>query len=146
MPNKTSKGEFAEFAKITKDRRLDLGLTQERVAEQVGVKPNYIGYLERGMRKPSDVICCRLADVLGLDRKELFFLANPFVREIIDPPEQPTESAWEAFTRDRALHRRRRITDEEMAVLEAISQLGDAQDPRDFLFVLGVIRLCFNRA
>ena len=43
MPKKTSKAEFAEFGSTTKNRRLDLGMTQERVAEQVGVKPNYIG-------------------------------------------------------------------------------------------------------
>ena len=146
MPKKTSKAEFAEFGSTTKNRRLDLGMTQERVAEQVGVKPNYIGYLVRGMRKPSDEICCRIADVLGLDRKELFYLANPYVREIIDPPEEPADSAWEEFCRDGALHRRQKITSSEMAVLEAISELGEAQHPRDYLFVLGVIRQGLRRA
>jgi len=84
-------GQYAEFGATIKERRLELSMTQEQVAEQVGVKPNYIGYLERGLRKPSDEICCRIADVLGLDQKELFFMANPNVREILHPREQPEQ-------------------------------------------------------
>jgi transcriptional regulator with XRE-family HTH domain len=139
------KNEYLEFGAITKERRIELNMTQDQVAEQVGVKPNYIGYLERGLRKPSDEICCRIADVLGLDRKALFFLANPHLREVLDPPDEPEHTAWERFRRDHQLHRRHGITDGEMKVLAGLEVLGDVQEPRDFLFVLKAIRQALSR-
>jgi transcriptional regulator with XRE-family HTH domain len=120
-------------------------MTQEQVAEQVGVKPNYIGYLERGLRKPSDEICCRIADVLGLERTELFFLANPHVRAIIDPPDEPSQTAWERFRRDRQLHTRQSISEAEMRVLESLGELGEVREPRDYLFILAAIRQSLGR-
>ena len=134
------KSEFLEFGVATRRRRIELGMTQEQVAEQVGVKPNYIGYLERGMRKPSDQICCRIANVLGLDQRELFFLANPHVHDIVNPPDEPKKSAWEIFSSDRQLQRRQNITESEMAVLESVNQLGEVRYPRDYLFILSCIR------
>jgi transcriptional regulator with XRE-family HTH domain len=141
----STKTEFSEFGTTTRTRRLELGMTQEQVAEQVGVKPNYIGYLERGLRKPSDEICCRIADVLGLERKDLFFLANPHVRDIINPPDEPSLTAWERFRRDRQLHTRQGVTDAEMRVLESIATLGEVREPRDYLFLLATIRQSLSR-
>ena len=46
------------FGRVIEGRRRELGLTQETVAKKVGVRANYIGYLERGMRHPSQA-CCR---------------------------------------------------------------------------------------
>ena len=129
-----------EFGLITRERRVELNMTQEQVAEQVGVKPNYIGYLERGMRKPSDEICCRIADVLGLDRRGLFFLANPHLRAILDPPDEPESSAWDKFRADRMLHLRLEINEAEMALLESVNRLGEVRRPRDYLFVLSAVR------
>ncbi|MBN1946383.1 MAG: helix-turn-helix transcriptional regulator [Bradymonadales bacterium] len=136
---------YTDFGKVAKGRRLELGLTQEQVADQVGVRPNYIGYLERGMRKPSDEICSRLANVLGLDRKELFFLANPQLKEILAPPAEPKTSAWETFSRDHQLHRRHGITATELELLQSLNRLGDIQDPRDYLFILSTIRQSLSR-
>ncbi len=138
--------EFVEFGGAVKRRRIELDMTQDQVAEQVGVKPNYIGYLERGMRKPSDEICCRIADVLGLDRRELFFLANPHLREILHPPEKTEISTWETFSSDKQLHKRQRISEEELLLLEKMNDLGEVQDPRDYLFVLGAIRQAIQRS
>jgi transcriptional regulator with XRE-family HTH domain len=133
--------EFAEFGDTIKERRIELSMTQEQVADQVGVKPNYIGYLERGMRKPSDEICVRIADVLGLDQKDLFFLANPHVKEILQPAEKPDRSAWEVFTANSQLHKRQAITAEEMAFLEKVNALGEVQRSRDYLFILKAVRM-----
>ena len=133
--------EFAEFGDPIKERRVELAMTQEQVADQVGVKPNYIGYLERGMRKPSDEICGRIADVLGLDQKDLFFLANPHVKEILQPTVQPERSAWEVFAVARQLHKRQAITPEEMRFLEGVNELGEVQRPRDYLFILHAVRM-----
>ena len=137
--------EYFEFGSTAKARRVELGMTQEQVAEQVGVKPNYIGYLERGMRKPSDEICTRIADVLGLNRKELFFLANPHLREILEPPQRPKTTAWEAFANDRQLHKRQNITPEELDLLEAVKNLGEVRETRDYLFILEVVRQALSR-
>jgi transcriptional regulator with XRE-family HTH domain len=145
MSSKQSKNLYAAFGHVTKQRRLQLGLTQERIAEQVGVRPNYVGYLERGLRKPSDEICCRLADVLGLDRKELFLLANPQLEDYLAPREQPGKSAWEIFIEDHELHRRQHISSDEVAVLAAVNRLGSIQHPRDYLFILNVVRQSLSR-
>ena len=133
--------EFAEFGETIKDRRVELRMTQEQVADQVGVKPNYIGYLERGMRKPSDEICCKVADVLGLDQKDLFYLANPHLKEVLHPREKPEQSAWDVFSKDRQLHKRQGITEAELKILQQINEMGPVQRPRDFLFVLSAIRM-----
>lgn len=135
----------ADFGDTVRTRRNALEMTQDQVAEQVGVKPHYIGYLERGMRKPSDEICVRIADVLGLDRQEVFFLANPHLREILSPPTAPERTSWEIFSSDRQLHKRQRITDAEIEVLEGIGRLGDVVDVRDYLFILRVIRQAIAR-
>jgi len=132
--------DYTEFGLITRERRLELNMTQEQVAEQVGVKPNYIGYLERGMRKPSDEICCRIADVLGLDRRGLFFLANPHLRAVLDPPDEPESSSWDEFKADHMLHLRLEISDAEMKLLESVNKLGEVQRPRDYLFILSAVR------
>jgi transcriptional regulator with XRE-family HTH domain len=145
MSPKNNRTEYAAFGARAKARRVELGLTQEQVAEQVGVKPNYVGYLERGMRKPSDEICCRIADTLGIERKELFLLANPRVREIIQPDDAPPPSAWDAFSKDLSLHRRQSISPAELKLLEAIRTLGEVQSPRDYLHILSTIRQSLSR-
>jgi transcriptional regulator with XRE-family HTH domain len=46
----------------------------------------YVGHLESGKRRrPSERIVTRLAEALGLDRQELFFLADPRPNLILDP-------------------------------------------------------------
>jgi transcriptional regulator with XRE-family HTH domain len=53
------------------------------VAKKIGVKANYIGYLERGMRHPSQKVVERLSSALKLDPQELYLLANPRVRALL---------------------------------------------------------------
>src|SRR5215471_7293003 len=65
------------FGHLIRERRRQLNLTQEEVARQIRSSTPYIGHLESHKRHPSDKVISRLADVLGLDRRELFFLANP---------------------------------------------------------------------
>ena len=65
------------FGQVLRDRRRQLDLTQEEVARRIKTSTPYIGHLESAKRHPSDKIVTRLAEVLGLDRRELFFLANP---------------------------------------------------------------------
>ena len=85
------------FGQVIRERRRQNELTQLEVARRIGTSTPYVGHLESGKRHPSDVIVTRLADALGFDRRELFFLANPKAREILHPPaDTSAASAWES--------------------------------------------------
>src|SRR5260370_21372234 len=73
------------FGQVLRDRRRQLDLTQEEVARRIKTSTPYIGHLESAKRHPSDKIVTRLAEVLGLDRRELFFLANPRAHALLTP-------------------------------------------------------------
>lgn len=121
-------------------RRKQLGLTQAQVATKVGVRPNYIGYLEANARRPSPKVVIKLAKVLDLDPQELFFLANPQVRAVVEPRPLAQGSTWERFKKDKRLHTRHGVTRAELRALENVSALGSVRSERDFLFILQVIR------
>jgi hypothetical protein len=53
-----------------------------------------VGHLESGQRRPSDKIVTRIADVLGLDCRELYLFAKPEARELL---EQRTQSSTEVL-------------------------------------------------
>lgn len=73
----------SDFGKILFERRKELGLTQKDVADKVGVKANYISYLEKNLRRPSPKIIKSLADCLKVHPGYLYLAAYPFVREIL---------------------------------------------------------------
>lgn len=126
---------------ILRRRRRQLELTQQQVARRVGVRANYVGYLERDMRRPSTAVLVTLAKVLDLDREELFFLANPQVRDFIhtEAPD-PQQSAWQSFRANKRLHTRHGITHAELKALQHVSALGAVRTSRDYLFILQAIR------
>ena len=126
---------------VLRRRRRQLELTQHQVARRVNVRANYVGYLERDMRRPSTAVLVKLARVLDLDREELFFLAHPHVRDFIhaDTPD-PQRSAWDQFRANKRLHTRHGITAAELKVLQQVSGLGEVRTSRDYLFLLQVIR------
>ena len=43
------------------------GMTQEMLAEMVGVSGSYVGYLERGSKSPSLKLLAEVAEALGVD-------------------------------------------------------------------------------
>ncbi len=126
---------------VLRRRRRQLELTQQDIADRVGVRANYIGYLERDMRRPSTNVLVKMAKVLDLDREELFFLAHPQVREFIhtEAPD-PKQSAWDAFRTNKRLHTRHGISQAELKALQAVSALGPVRAVRDYLFILQTIR------
>ena len=122
-------------------RRRQLELTQQQVARRAGVRANYVGYLERDLRRPSTAVLVKLAKVLDLDREELFFLAHPQVRNFINTEApDPQRSVWEQFRGDKRLHTRHGITAAELRVLRHVSALGPVRSSRDYLFILQAIR------
>ena len=133
--------ESSNLGRLLRQRRRQLDITQQEVAKKVGVRANYVGYLERGMRRPSTSVLVKLAKVLDLDRQELFFLAHPQVRGFLDDQiPEPRQSVWKSFRANKRLHTRHGITGKELRVLEGVAGLGTVQSTRDFLHILQSIR------
>jgi len=88
----------------------------------------------------------RLAEVLGLDRRDLFFLANPRAQAILSPePETNAKSAWEDFHKNEQLRRIHNISGDEMEMLSRVALLGDVRSPRDFIYILNTVRHAVGR-
>jgi len=52
------------------------GLTQDQLAEQVGLSPKYISGIERGVENPTMDILLRLAKMLGVEPYDLFLFGE----------------------------------------------------------------------
>lgn len=65
--------DFVEIGKRIKLRRLELKLTQERLAELVNLTDTYIGAIERATSKCSLETIVNIAKVLDLDMNYLLF-------------------------------------------------------------------------
>jgi transcriptional regulator with XRE-family HTH domain len=129
------------FGSVIRARRRQLNLTQEELARRIRTSVPYIGHLETGKRHPSEKIVTRLAEVLGLEPRDLFFLANPGTKRLISRnQESNSASVWESFCKNESLRKIHNISDQEMQALSGVSRLGEARDPRDFLFILNTIR------
>lgn len=127
------------FGRVIEDRRHELALTQEMVAKKVGVKANYIGYLERGMRHPSQKVVERLSNALKLDPQELYLLANPRVRSLLGKGKMPSPSSlslWQKFLRDTTLQQKQGLSKREQ---EALSQLRQAEKTETITGVLKIV-------
>ena len=121
-------------------------MTQEQVAYRVPTSVPYIGLLEAGRRHPSEKILIKLADVLGLDARELFLLANPKTRELVSPERSLEEaSAWERFVGHPHVRQTHNITDEEMKTLSKVAMIGGVRSSGDFVFILKAIRQALGR-
>src|SRR4029077_5168637 len=94
------------FGQVIRERRRQLDLTQEEVAHRIKTSTPYVGHLESGKRHPSDKLLTGLGEVLGLDRRELFFLANPRAQALLSSEtESTTIPAWEDFRKNEQLRR-----------------------------------------
>jgi transcriptional regulator with XRE-family HTH domain len=134
------------FSQVVRERRRQLDLTQQEVAQRIKTSTPYVGHLESGKRRPSDKILRRLAEVLGLDRRELFFLVNPGAIEMLTPKNDSAQtSVWEEFRRDEKLRRLHKITTEEMDLLSHVATLGEPGSPRDFIYILHAVRHALGR-
>jgi transcriptional regulator with XRE-family HTH domain len=129
------------FGQMIRDRRRQLELTQEELARRIQTSTPYIGHIEAGKRHPSDEILTRIADVLGFDRRELFFVANPTTRAMLTPKsETPDGSAWDEFRRDQQLHQLHQINSRELEMLSQVAMMGEVRRSRDFIYILNTIR------
>ncbi|HZO81847.1 MAG TPA: helix-turn-helix transcriptional regulator [Candidatus Binataceae bacterium] len=142
MPKTTERS----FGAAIRERRRQLDLTQEEIARQIATSTPYIGHLESGKRHPSEKVIARLSEVLGLSSRELFFLANPEARTLVNgAPEERRRSAWEDFRRDSRLRRVHNISADEMELLARVAAMGEVRAPRDFIYVLNAVRQALGR-
>jgi transcriptional regulator with XRE-family HTH domain len=134
------------FGQVIRERRRHLDLTQEETARRVRTSTPYVGHLESGKRHPSDETLRRLADALGLDRRELFFLANPRAHALLNPEdESPTDSTWDDFRKNERLRRAHKITSAEMEMLSRVALLGEVPSAWDFICILNAVRHAVGR-
>ncbi|MFM7201777.1 MAG: helix-turn-helix domain-containing protein [Myxococcota bacterium] len=141
----------ASFGEIIYRRRKALNMTQEVLADKVGVKPTYIGYLERSKRHPSPRIAGLLADVLGLNRSYLFLASNPVVRDFLNINDQDhtvegevLPGTLDALIQDQEVRAAHNISDEDIQLLKRMAFLGDPTHKMDYVLILQVIRKCFG--
>ena len=131
------------FGAVIRTRRRELNFTQEEVASRIKTSTPYVGHLESGKRHPSNLIVTRLADVLGLDNRELFFLANPNTEALLSAQSENAEgsvSAWDQFRDNEQLRRIHNVSNGEMEMLSQVALLGDVRSPRDLVFILNTVR------
>jgi transcriptional regulator with XRE-family HTH domain len=134
-----------DFGKVVRNKRRELNLTQGDVASRTRTSTRYVGHLESGKRHPSDQIVTRLAEVLGLDRSELFLLANSRVEALLATQLKMGEgsvSAWDQFRKDKKLQREHNVSNQEMDML---SRLGGCNftvihSTRDLIYILNAMR------
>ncbi len=77
LPHKLLRAaERRSFGQVIRERRRQLDLTQNEVARRIKRSRFYVGHLESDKRHPPDRVLSPLAEVLLLDKVELFMLAN----------------------------------------------------------------------
>lgn len=99
------------FGWVIRERRRQLDLTQEEVAQRIKTTGPYITHLETGKRHPSRKVVVKPSDALELDARDLFLLANPEVGSLISEQQKSDgASAWDAFVRDKKARKIHNIT------------------------------------
>jgi transcriptional regulator with XRE-family HTH domain len=75
---RAGKAQRGEKVNIIEKRRTELGISQRRLAEMIGVERYTISKWERGHRRPDPQVLSRLYLALGLDAEEI---ASLYLRE-----------------------------------------------------------------
>ncbi len=132
-----------KLAAFLKARRKALGLTQQSLAQKLGVRASHIALLENGWRRPSLGLVVRLAATLGLDGRELLLLAYPEVRALVSPtPQRPRKlgRSWQRLFNNSALLARYRVTRRELEALQHLGVLGGTLTAKRLLAILMLVR------
>lgn len=64
------------FGRVLQAKRLQVGLSQEQLAQQCNLDRTYISLLERGLRQPTISSLFSLSKVLGIKPSELIKLTE----------------------------------------------------------------------
>lgn len=133
------------LGRLIKQKRLELGLTQRALANQLGVEASHVAYLEGGKRKPSLTLMARLEDALGVSRQQIFLLSHPEAAAVVNPadaiqPPQRPANDWRQFTADRTFVKRHQITRRELQAFKELGLLGYVLSRHQVLAILTMIR------
>lgn len=71
ITKRITKQDYRLGRKIQKIRQ-EKNLTQEKLAEKVGVSTTWIGYIETGYRRPNLKMIYKIARALGVNVKDIF--------------------------------------------------------------------------
>lgn len=75
MTLKSSKNKtplLIAFGKVVRQRRKDLGYSQEAFGDACGIDRSYMGRIERGEHNPTLLSIMKIIDTLGLPASEFF--------------------------------------------------------------------------
>jgi transcriptional regulator with XRE-family HTH domain len=134
------------FGRVIRERRRQLDLTQQEIAQKIALSTPYVGHLESGKRHPSQKVLISLAKVLGLDGRELFLMANPSAVEMLQSKEPDNNKlVWEEFRKDKQMQRTHHITSDEMNLLSAVALMGEVSSSQEYIYVLDVVRHVLGR-
>ena len=136
------------LGEVIRRRRRELNLTQAELASKIKISQPYMGHLESGMRHPSNLIVTRLAKVLRLNKRELFFVANPHKEAFFSAQSQRAKeslSAWDQFQKDKQLLRIYNVSNDEMEMLSHVVRLGQIHSPYDLIYILNTVRHALKR-
>jgi transcriptional regulator with XRE-family HTH domain len=142
--------QFETFGAILLRRRKELGLTQSQLAQRIGVQPNYIVYLEKGERKPSDRTVMKIARALELDKADLYLAANPHVREFLTINEEnqiqrdDLPDGLRRLLDDGELCRRLEVSDDEIAGVSQLRLRGRVTTAEQYLTLILFLRRLFS--
>lgn len=140
---KPGSSKKTSLAAILKERRSALELTQQSLAQKLGVRASHIALLENGRRRPSLGLVARLANALDVDGRELLELAYPEIRALVSPiPKRRTKlnRSWQRLINNTALLASYRVTRQELEVLEHLGVLGGKLTVKRLLAILLLVR------
>lgn len=138
--------EPQNFGDYLRAQRLKADMTQSQLAKKLEVSQNFVTYLEKGRRKPTNDMIRKLSRILSLSTDKLYFLANPDVTAMVEFDKEEgivkrkRPPALEELMKDGELRRRNRITDEDISQLSSMKLRGEVRNKEDYLFLLLSIR------
>lgn len=77
MGNRVESQDLIKLGNRIRDRRQEIKMSQEKVAEQAGISTNTVSRIEGGQSAMSIDIFIRIVQVLGVDANELLGVDSP---------------------------------------------------------------------
>lgn len=103
-----------------------------------------ISLIENGRRLPSATLLHNIADILDIKTESLFLLSRPEAKLLagtgLGSHTSANNETWLAFTHDKDLLARYKVQPNELRILSKVRIIGKVQHPRDFIYILSVIR------
>ena len=76
MGNRAGSQDLIELGNRIRDRRNEISMSQEKVAEQAGISANTVSRIEGGQSAMSIEIFIKMVQILGVDANELLGVSS----------------------------------------------------------------------